>query len=192
LVAGFRNQTYEGKSMLVLVYHFQDREAAEFLQRYADDTRILGVAARGDVGDFPSSATFRFGAWHAEKEGADVVARWDLDAWHGPKRLAMQVRALSLTTRPACILQRWHGPRVGAVAGFAAADGMAWGDRTLVGEAAWMRRNWFPLLARQKEKFPHLVDSKPLDEREDQHDLAVLDMPELFIFVSPDALAGAH
>lgn len=193
LVAGFRNQTYEGKSMLVLVYHFQNREAAEFLQRYADDTRILGVAARGDVSDFPSSATFRFGAWHAEKEGAEVVARWDLDAWHGPKRLAMQVRALSLSSRPACILQRWQGPRrAGAVAGFAAADGMAWGDRTLVGEAAWMRRNWFPLLARQKEKFPHLVNGKPLDEREDQRDLAVLDMPELFIFVSPDALAGAH
>jgi len=45
LVAGFRNQTYEGNSMLVLVYHFQDTEAARAIQAHADGTRVLGVAA---------------------------------------------------------------------------------------------------------------------------------------------------
>jgi hypothetical protein len=186
LVAGFQNQTYEGKTMLVLVYHFQNREAAAAIQAYASDSRIVGVAARGDASDFPSAAAFRFGAWHAEKDGATVVARWDLDAWHGPKRLAMQVRAMSLTKRPACLLGRWRGPRSRAdgASSRAGADGMEWGDRTLVGEAAWMRQHWFPLLVQHEQ---------PLDEGRDQRQIAVLDMPELFIYVSgPDASAGAR
>lgn len=168
IVGSFKNQTYEGSSMLVLVYHFQNSEAASVVQAYADGKRVIGVAARGESGDFPSAATFRFGAWRAEKEGADVIARWDLDAWHSPERLAKQVRAMARTARPACVLQRFAP---------GTADGMEWGSRTLVGEVAWMREHWYPLLPSERPE--------DLLEGSERHHVAVLDMPELFIFVSP-------
>jgi hypothetical protein len=146
-IDNFRLQKYEGTRQLVLVYQHDDHEAAELVHKYADGSYILSAVARGD--DFPSAAAFRFGAWLARD--ADVVARWDFEAWHHPQRLSMQVRALAFSGRPACLLERWTVlDKAGA--NTTVQDGARW-DSSLVGEAAWMRTNWYPYLAEERAVF---------------------------------------
>lgn len=168
VVKGFLNQTYEGPSMLMLVYHYQNAEAAKAVRPFADGRRIHAVAVRGDSHEIVSPASFRFGAWRAEKEGADLIVRWDLEAYHGRERLEMQVRALAFSDRAACVL---HQP--GSPLSTAAADGMEWGERTLMGEAKWMRQFWYPVLDQ----------TESLLEGPEKSHLAILDMPELFVYV---------
>jgi len=134
VVREFHRQTYEGPTQLVLVHHHEDLETAEAVRMLADGFHIKGAAARGPVEDYPSSAALRFGAWSSD---GDAVARWAHDEEHHPKRISLQVRALALAARPASVL---------VPAGGAAAPG----DATLLGEAAWMRENWWPMLEEQR------------------------------------------
>jgi len=100
-IDNFKLQDYEGPRELILVYHNTDDEAVHLVKTYADGTSIKGIAARGDD-TFPSSMALRYGAWFSD---SDIIARWELDAFHHPRRLAMQVRALATSSRPACLLQ---------------------------------------------------------------------------------------
>merc|ERR1719203_1302135 len=102
-VDNFRHQHYEGGKSLVLVYHHSDHRAAKLAKERADGVFIKAVAAQGV--EFPSTAAARFGMWHARD--ADIIARWDFEAWYHPERLNMQVRALTLSARPASLLARW-------------------------------------------------------------------------------------
>jgi hypothetical protein len=142
-INNFRMQKYEGPRELVLVYHYQDTETAHLVAQYANGISIKAVAAMSE--DYPSTAAFRFGAW---KSDAEVIARWDFDAWHNPKQLSMQVRALALSGRPACVLKRWsvRGRAGGALDHRTAEGGDDRADAALVGEAVWMRQHWYPLL----------------------------------------------
>merc|ERR1719420_2838368 len=103
VINSFSEQSYEGPTQLVMVYHYQDQETAHLLKRFADGAYIKALPARTSV---PSTTALRYGAWVAGND-ADVVARWDLDTWHPPERLAMQVRALGLTGLPVSLLARW-------------------------------------------------------------------------------------
>jgi len=136
-IDNFATQSYEGPRQLVIVYHYQHHEAARMVKTYADGNYIKGVPARDP--EYPSASTFRFGAWNAD---ADVIARWDFDAWHHSHRLSMQVRALAFADRPACLLKQWSVRNADGdlrvVSG-----GRNW-DSSLVGEAAWMREHWYP------------------------------------------------
>jgi len=134
VVDTFRKQDYEGPRELVLVYHYRHKEAAQHVEALADGSEVRGVAARGD-GDYPSTAAYRFGAW---KSDADIIARWDFSGWSSPQRLKMQVRAMVLASRPACIVNR----HIGVLAANASSDA---DERTTMGEATWMRHHWFPL-----------------------------------------------
>mmetsp|Transcript_3542 Transcript_3542/g.8249 ORF Transcript_3542/g.8249 Transcript_3542/m.8249 type:complete len:759 (+) Transcript_3542:115-2391(+) len=131
-IDNFHLQSYEGPRQLVLVYHYNDKKAAQLVQKYADGVSIRGVAARNEEA-FPSTTGLRYGAWITD---ADVIARWDFDEWHHPNRLSLQVRALALSARPACLLQGDEAedlPR----------------ESSVVGESAWMRRHWRPLAANE-------------------------------------------
>jgi len=138
-IDNFNMQHYEGPRQLVLVYHYQHAEAARAVKIYADGTFIKAVPTRDP--DYPSAASFRFGAWLSD---AEVVARWDFDAWHHSQRLSMQIRALAYADRPASLLREWS---VRAASGDlrVVSGGRNW-DASLVGEAAWMRENWYPAL----------------------------------------------
>lgn len=131
-VDSFRAQSYEGQKELFLVYHARSRGTAELVRSFGDGAAgIVAVAAYGEE-EYPSPAALRFGAW---KSDADLVARWDVGTQHHSRRLSQQVSAMALAGRPACVLAG------GAVGGDPAAQ-----EQTLVGEAAWMKRNWFPAL----------------------------------------------
>jgi len=173
-INNFRLQSYEGPRQLILVYHHTNLEAARLVRLYADGVFIEGIAVFGT--EYPSAASFRFGAWESD---ADVVARWDFDAWHHTQRLSMQVRALSLSGRPACFLRQWS---VRSEAGdiHIVSDGSRW-DASLVGEASWMRDKWYPLL----EEFQMAVESGK------ERQVVYVDLSELTIY--PEGLGrGGH
>jgi hypothetical protein len=164
-IDNFRLQKYEGGHQLVLVYHHTDSEAAELVHKYADGTYIHAAAARGE--EFPSAAALRFGAWIARD--ADIVARWDFNAWHHPHRLSLQVRALALSGRPASLLKRWTIVNETG-ANVTVDDGEYW-DSSLVGEASWMRANWYPYMEEERGAL-----------EAHKRDMVFMDAPDLEVF----------
>jgi hypothetical protein len=157
VVNGFLLQKYEGASQLVIVYHYGDEASARIVRGYADGRRIKGVAFRGE-GDLPSTMALRYGAWSSD---AEVIAQWDFDDVHHPNRLSMQVRALASAGRPASL-------DLGDQEDGAAARGR---EASIVGEAAWMREHWHPLLDEERGAL----------ERAQAHNIVLVDAPELLL-----------
>merc|ERR1719428_127782 len=123
---------------------------------------IKAVGARGEV---PSTMALRFGAWESDSD-ADVVARWDIDSFHHPERLSMQVRALGHSGRPAS-LNMW-GARL-TPDGKRSVVGEPLGlESSMVGLRGWMEKNWHPS-----------VDDDVPDHLTKVGDLVHLDTPEL-------------
>jgi len=154
-VDNWRLQTWESKE-LVLVYQHSDRRLAKVLDKYVDGKAVKAVGARD--AEFPSTAAARYGAWSVK---ADVIARWDFEEWHHPDQLTLQVKALAMTARPASLLQPQgtHGPR--------ATDR----ESTLVGEAKWMREEWYPFLRHGSD----------ILEEDRAHHIVQVDVPKLDI-----------
>jgi len=175
----FREQKYEGPTQMVMVYHYQDEETARLLKLFADGTYIKAVPARTSV---PSTTALRYGAWVARND-SDVVARWDLDTWHHPNRLAMQVRALGLTGLPVSLLgQRTlvtddgHVPVRYLKHGFQGKSPVGFGwPESLVAERSWAEKNWTPQLMGEGAS---LAASSGL--------VSLLDMPELQAYTVDD------
>jgi len=168
-VNNFRLQTYEGPRQLILVYDHNDKAAKQLVGKYADGVYIRSAAARSD-GKLPSTTAYRFGAYVADD--ADIVARWDFDAWHHPDRLMMQVRALAHKARPATRLLAWTW-RNGTEDTRSDPDESI-GEASLVGEKAWMAEHWHPLLGDETSTLTsaHL------------RYLVQLDMPGLIVYSS--------
>lgn len=179
-INNFLLQSYEGPKQLVLVYRHADVEMAKLVKARADGALIKAVASR-DEGQFPSTASLRYGAWSAAD--ADVIARWNFDEWHHPDRLSMQVRALALTSRPASLLKRWT-ILAGAEPGnkTVVSDDLGW-EGALVGEAKWMGEHWMPLLGEERAILAGVQ----------AHAVAQVDMPELSVYnmVGPKGEADA-
>jgi hypothetical protein len=135
---------YEGERVLVFVYSDTDKEAARIAHLYTDGTSIKAAAAQ-DAGGFPSPMAYRYGAWQAHD--ADLVVRWDFEAWHHPNRLSMQVRAITLAKRPASIVPKVTGFDVDGKSATVAGGGGSHGS--MMGEAAWMRKHWMPGLEKE-------------------------------------------
>jgi hypothetical protein len=175
VVNNFLSQHYEGSKQLIIVYHHQDHRGADRIRKLADGVVVKAVAAR--TMEVPSSTAFRYGLWSADHD-TDIVARWDVDGWHHPSRLAMQVRALALSGQQACLLKRWtvtpgDGNRT-------IVDGAIGGSHSVVAERAWMDQNWQPLLPESE---------KVLEAEQDQ--LVLIDMPELLV-TSPETQDTDH
>jgi hypothetical protein len=169
VVNNFHSQNYEGPKQLIIVYHYQDHRAAERVRKLADGYLVKAIAAR--TMEVPSATALRYGAWSADKD-TDIVARWDIDGWHHPQRLAMQVRALAFSEKPACLLKRWTvTPGDGSRS---VVEGEIGGEISLIGEKAWMDKNWQPFLPEGEQSL--LVH---------QGQMALLDMPEMLV-VSPE------
>jgi len=137
----YKLQHYEGERELVLVYHDKDKEAARIAHLYADGKTVKAASARGADG-FPSATAFRYGAWLARD--ADLVVRWDFEAWHHPHRISMQVRAITLAKRSVSLLDKVTA--FDAEGKHTAVRGGDGPHGSMMGEAAWMRRHWMPLL----------------------------------------------
>jgi len=169
VVNNFKSQHYEGAKQLIIVYHHQDHKAAERIRNLADGIVIKAIAAR--TMEVPSSTALRYGAWSVDKD-TDIVARWDVDGWHHPQRLQNQVRALAFSGQQACLLKRWtvtpgDGSRI-------VVTGETGGEHSLIGERAWMDRNWQPFLPEGDQVLlAH------------HSEMALLDMPEMLV-LSPE------
>lgn len=160
-VNAFRAEKYEGPKQLVIVHHRDDHMAKRIAIRLADGIYVKTVAAHLPV---PSTMAMRYAAWSADKD-ADVVARWDLNAYHHPERLSMQVRALGLTGRPVSAAM-WgvtfseNGKRsvLGEESGL---------ENSMVGIRSWMDLHWHPYVENLNGPLAKVSD------------LVTLDMPEL-------------
>jgi hypothetical protein len=154
-INNFRLQDYEGPRQLVLVYEHTDKEAAELVRSYVDNSYITAVATRGV--EFPSAAALRYGAWSSH---ADIVARWDFDEWHDPSRLSMQIRAMAMTSRPACMIKHPHEvdkDDEGKVVPITS---------SLAGERSWMDKHWRPYSeGGQTFVYSHVVDVDMQNDR---------------------------
>lgn len=171
-VNAFRAERYEGPKQLVMVYHNKDKVAARIATRLADGVYVKGVAAHMPV---PSTMSMRYAAWSADKD-ADVVARWDMNAYHHPERLSMQVRALGFSGRPVSV-QMWgvtfseDGKR--SVAG--EESGL---ESSMVGIRAWMDGHWHPYVENWSGPLARVGD------------LVTLDMPDLTRAPKPSITTG--
>lgn len=134
-------QNYEGPRELVLVYHNTDAEAARIAHIYADGTSVKAAAARG-IEAYPSATAYRYGAWIAKD--ADIVARWDFEGFHHPNRLSMHVHAIALSKRPVSLLSGVTAFDTDGKHAVVSNTGTYHGS--MVGDAAWMRKNWMPML----------------------------------------------
>lgn len=160
-VNAFRAENYEGPKQLVIVLHKGDQMASRIANGLADGMFVKVVAAHMPV---PSTMSMRYAAWSADKD-ADVVARWDMNAYHHPDRLSMQVRALGASGRPVSAAM-WgvtfseDGKRsvYGEQAGL---------ENSMVGIRSWMDSHWHPYVE---------FHDGPLAK---VGDLVTLDMPEL-------------
>lgn len=168
-VNNFRSQKYEGPRQLIIVYHFQDQEARTKVRRLSRGNFIKGVPAR--TMEVPSPTAMRFGAWAAD-EDTDIIARWDVDNWHHPDQLSMQVRALALSGRPACLLKRWTVTLAPDGGDRTALHSEVGGEHSLMGQRAWMDENWEPF---------HLDGLGVAVLQGRKASLALLDMPHLLI-----------
>lgn len=169
-------QHYEGQRTLVLVFHSDDKEAARVAHSHADGTNIIAAAARGGS-EFPSATAYRYGAWLAHD--SDIVVRWDFEAWHHPNRLSMQVRSMVLSKRPASVVARVTAfdaeGKNGTVAGGVGPHG------SVMGDAAWMRRHWMPVLEEESALLHGLHSS----------DVVQVAMPELLAYHDVSMLGSA-
>jgi hypothetical protein len=160
-VNAFRAEKYEGPKQLVIVHHRDDLMAKRIANRLADGVYVKAVAAHLPV---PSTMALRYAAWSSDKD-ADVVARWDLNAYHHPERLSMQVRALGLSGRPVSAAM-WgvtfseNGKRsvLGEESGL---------ENSMVGIRSWMDLHWHPYVENMNGPLAKVSD------------LVTLDMPEL-------------
>jgi hypothetical protein len=166
-------QHYEGPRELILVYHSSDTEAARIAHLYADGTSIK-VAATHGLDQYPSATAYRYGAWIGRD--ADLVARWDFEGFNHPNRLSMQIRAIALSKRPASLIPRVTAFDADGKHVVVSNTGFAHGS--LVGDAAWMRRHWMPLLE-EESAILHSLNSG---------DVTQVAMPELLSYHDASAL----
>mmetsp|Transcript_56928 Transcript_56928/g.123188 ORF Transcript_56928/g.123188 Transcript_56928/m.123188 type:complete len:764 (-) Transcript_56928:83-2374(-) len=167
-INNFQLQSYEGPQQLVLVYLSSQEDVAKLVKMYADGAFIKAVAVHSAMA-LPSTTAFRYGAWQAD---ADVIARWNFDEWHHPQRLSMQVRALALAGRPACLITQW------TVLSEAGLDSSASGwEGSLVGETAWMQEHWHPLL----------LEERVVLEGAQSHNVVRVDMPGLSVYAAEES-----
>jgi hypothetical protein len=177
VIENFRLQSYEGQRQLVILYKAPspttpsslDSEVEALVRKHADGTLIKGVAARSH-GEFPSTTSLRYAAWETD---ADIIARWNFDEWYHADRLSMQVRALALTSRPVSLLKSWTvlGSE-NASSAMLLSDNIGW-ESSIVGEAAWMKSHWMPLLHHERQVLGGTQ----------AHSVAQVDMPELSTYI---------
>jgi hypothetical protein len=135
LVDNFVEQTYEGSMQLIIVAD-DGHESEEALASFVDGVTVKAVHAPIDRMDL--AALYRLGL--DEADDADILARWDWNAWHHPDRLALQIRTMVLTSRPVSHLRTWTTTHDGSEA----PRQEELGEPTLVGEREWMKRYWYP------------------------------------------------
>ena len=166
-VACFLGQTYRPRE-LVVVYESDDPATRDYLGRL-DEPSIRAV-------EVPSTPRLKLGKLRnlsvRAARGA-YVAQWDDDDWHASARLADQMRVIRQTGRPACILLSWTIFDENTQSAFISA-----------------RRGWEGSLVAERASMPAYLNFRKRGEDgivvttlRNQENLAVLDDPDLYIYV---------
>jgi len=99
----FLQQTYSPRQ-LVLVYGADDAATVRYVETELTDPRIRRIKV-DSTRRIPLGELRNVAVRHAE---AALVAQWDDDDWHAPRRLELQIEALRKARQAdACLLQRW-------------------------------------------------------------------------------------
>jgi glycosyltransferase involved in cell wall biosynthesis len=97
----FLNQTYKPRE-LVVVYESDDKSTHDYLASLDEPSIrpfMVEVSPKLTLGAL-RNLSLRFSSGY-------YFAQWDDDDWHGPTRLAEQIRALQKTGKQGCVLLRW-------------------------------------------------------------------------------------
>jgi hypothetical protein len=165
-VDNFNLQNYEGLKQLIIVAHSDDQAARRVLAKHADGIVVKAVFVMDTSRHLATS--YRFGAWAATD--ADIIARWDIDAWHHPSRLSLQIHAMALAKRPVSRLRSWTTRHYSDAGATEAEKNESLGEPSLIGEKEWMNQYWYPMIG---EEFLATEQSKHLAE---------LDTSDLIVF----------
>lgn len=99
----FTSQTYPNRQM-VLVYEEEDHPTVEFIESTSLDSRFKVVKVSQSQ---PKLALGGLRNLSVENAGGEYVCQWDDDDWYDPERLSVQMRALLVSGKPACVLSHW-------------------------------------------------------------------------------------
>jgi glycosyltransferase involved in cell wall biosynthesis len=162
----FMRQTY-GPRELVIVYEADDVPTRDFLATQ-DSCMIRAV-------EVPTTPKLQLGGLRnvalASSQGL-YVAVWDDDDWHAPERLAAQIEAMNRCSKLGCVLQR-----------------LTLFDPVHEGAFVSHKRCWEGSLVARRDAIAPYAE---LDRGEDTPvvvqlykagDLAMLDSPELYVYV---------
>ena len=161
----FQHQTYAPRR-LVVVHGADDPDTGAYLAGL-DDTRVRAVQV-ASTKRIPLGELRNESIRHAD---AALVAQWDDDDWHAPRRLELQAKALHKSPADACVLQRWtmYDARTQNVYISAArtweASLLAWRERLPA----------YPPLRRSE-------DTAVIDQLIARRALVPLDRPELYVY----------
>jgi len=163
----FMQQTHAARK-LVIVHGDDDPETSRFLAAEVNDPRILCVPVES-TRRIPLGELRNISVRHA---GTPLVAQWDDDDWHAPRRLELQVKALRKARQAdACILQRW----------------MIFDARSRKVYLS-TSRYWEASIVAWREKLPEYPplrrseDTAVVDQLVRRNAVALLDRPELYIY----------
>jgi hypothetical protein len=172
----YKLQHYDGERELILVYHNDDKESSRIAHLWADGESVKASAAHGET-EFPSATAYRYGAWMAHD--ADLIARWDFDAWHHPNQITMLVRAIAVSQRPAALITTVTAFDTDGTK--ATVTGGVGPHGSMMGDAVWMHKHWMPILEEEHSVISGLHSA----------DLVQVDMPELLTYHDASMLRAA-
>jgi len=165
-LACFQQQTHVARKLIV-VHGADDPETSQFLASQVDDPRIRCIQVES-TRRIPLGELRNISVQHAD---APLVAQWDDDDWHAPRRLELQLKALRKSRKDACILQRWmiYDARSRKVymstSRYWEASILAWRDKLPA----------YPALRRNE-------DTAVVDQLVQRDAVVLLDQPELYVY----------
>jgi glycosyltransferase involved in cell wall biosynthesis len=163
----FLQQTHVPRK-LVIVHGADDAETSQFLASHVNDPRIRCIRVES-TRRIPLGELRNISVRHSE---APLIAQWDDDDWHAPRRLELQVKALRKARHAdACILQRW----------------MIYDARSRKVYLS-TSRYWEASIVAWREKLPEYPplrrseDTAVVDQLVQRDAVVLLDRPELYVY----------
>jgi hypothetical protein len=164
-VACFRRQTISAAEMIIL-YECDDTATAEYVESIQDSAlRGMCVEAGLKLGALRNLAVA--GA------RAPFIAQWDDDDWYAPERLDTQLEVIAKSGKAGCLLSRWII--------FDALSENVYFTRKRPWEGSLVVRR--EAYAPCDERLARGEDSRPVQSLLDRDQLAMLERPDLYVYV---------
>jgi|GEM_PF-7110281 hypothetical protein len=164
-VACFHRQTVSAAELIVL-YESDDTATAEYVESIQDSAvRGIRVKAGMKLGALRNLAV--------TNARAPFIAQWDDDDWYAPERLEVQLEAIAKSGRVGCLLSRW------TVYDALSRNAYVSNTRPWEGSLVVRREAHTPC----DEGLARREDMRPVQSLLDRDQLALLDRPDLYVYV---------